>query len=79
MVDGQPLPVRVLGKKEPTLNELRTLAAEALAVMAHVGEGTASFRRGERSWSVSGNQSSFIVSEGRSPLSFAWMLGQDGH
>ena len=76
VVDGQPLPVRVLGKKEPTLSELRGLAAEAMSVMAHVGEGTASFRRGERAWSVSGNQSSFVVSEGRSLLSFAWMASQ---
>ena len=54
------------------------LTAEAQAVMGHTGAGTVSFRRGSRCWSVSGTPTSFVVSEGRSPLSFAWMLSQGG-
>ncbi|MGV3626039.1 MAG: hypothetical protein ACO1OB_34840 [Archangium sp.] len=78
VVDGQPLPVRVLGSREPSLSELRSLAVEGMSVMRHVGEDTVSFRRGDKCWSVSGNQSSFVVSEGRSLFSFAWMVGQSG-
>ncbi len=78
VVDQQALPVRVLGPRAPKLSELRSLAGDALAVMSDIGAGTVSFRRGASSWSVSGNQSSFVVSEGRSALSFSWMLAQSG-
>lgn len=76
VVDGQALPVRVLGARSPLLSEMLALAGDAQAVMSNVGAGTVSFRRGSRCWSVSGNQESFVVSEGRSALSFSWMLGQ---
>lgn len=79
VVDGQPVPVRVLGARAPKLSELRALSGDALEVLSAAGEGTISFRRGERCWSVSGNTSSFVVSEGHSAFSFAWMLGQSGH
>lgn len=78
VVDGRPVPVRVLGAHAPKLSELLSLVGDAQAVISGVGAGTVSFRRGERCWSVSGNQSSFVVSEGRSLLSFSWMLGQGG-
>ena len=78
VVDGAAFPVRVLGRRTPSLSSLLSLTAEAQVVMEHTGEGTVSFRRGSRCWSVSGNQTSFVVSEGRTPLSFAWMLGQSG-
>lgn len=78
VVEGAAFPVRVLGQRAPSLSSLLPLIAEAQAVMAHTGAGTVSFRRGARCWSVSGTQSSFVVSEGRTPLSFAWMLGQGG-
>ncbi len=78
VVDGAPLPVRVLGKQAPRLSSLISLIGEAQVVMERAGEGTVSFRRGSRCWSVSGNQSSFVVSEGRSALSFSWMLSQGG-
>lgn len=78
VVDGYPLPVRVLSDREPRLSELLQLATEAQGVVAMLGAGTASFRRRGRCWSVAGDASSFVVSEGRSPLSFAWMLGAHG-
>ncbi len=78
VVEGQALPVRVLGARAPKLSELLSLAGDAQAVMSNIDAGTVSFRRGNRCWSVSGNQQSFVVSEGRSALSFAWMLGQGG-
>ena len=78
VVDGHALPVRVLSDREPRLAELLQLATEAQGVIGLMGAGSASFRRRGRCWSVAGDQSSFVVSEGRSPLSFAWMLGAHG-
>lgn len=78
VVDGAAYPVRVVGARTPNLSALLPLTGEAQAVMEHVGTGTASFRRGARCWSVSGTPTSFVVSEGRSALSFAWMLSQGG-
>ncbi len=78
VVDDHPVPVGVLGARAPKLSELRALAGDALAVLSAAGAGTISFRRGERCWSASGDTSSFVVSEGRSALSFSWMLSQRG-
>ncbi len=78
VVDGTAFPVRVLSKGAPSLSSLLALTAEAQVVMEHTRAGTMCFRRGARCWSVSGNQTSFVVSEGRTALSFSWMLGQSG-
>lgn len=83
VVDGYPLPVRVLSDREPRLSELLQLATEAQGVVAMLGAGTASFRRRGRCWSVAGERrrSSSVKAVRRSASRGCWARteGRAGH
>ncbi|MCE9572152.1 MAG: hypothetical protein K8W52_03240 [Deltaproteobacteria bacterium] len=74
--DDVAIPVRMVGQRVPSVAEALELATTGRAIMTHVGGGTASFRERRRAWSVAGTPDFFMVAEGTTAASFAWMVSK---
>ena len=74
--DDAAIPVRMVGQRVPSVSQALELAATGRAIMTHINGGTASFRDGRRAWSVSGTPDFFMVAEGTTATSFAWMVSK---